>query len=94
MRRRARHRRRDETEPAVQRLGHFRVGSQRRQIIAPQGDEAARYIVGFAHLGEYRTGGRRRQPRLGTAGVFDEAGAANRCIVAEQHLRFRGTPGA
>jgi hypothetical protein len=28
------------------------------------------------------------------AGVFDEAGAANHCIVAEQHLRFRGTPGA
>jgi len=78
----------------VQRLGHFRVGSQRRQIIAPQGDEAARYIVGFAHHREYKATGHYRPPRSEMAGVFDEAGAANRCIVAEQHLRFRGTPGA
>ena len=78
----------------MQRLGHFRIGRQRGQIIAPEGDEAARYIVGFAHLDEYRIGGGRRQPRLGIAGVFDEAGTANRCIVAEQHLPFRGTPDA
>jgi hypothetical protein len=78
----------------VQRLGHFRVGSQRRQIIAPYSDKAAGYIVGFAHPDEYRAIGPYRQPGSGLAGVFDEAGAANRCIVAEQHLRFRGTPGA
>jgi hypothetical protein len=78
----------------VQRLGHFRVGRQRRQIIAPQGDEAARYVVGFAHPRKYKAGRRTQQPRLRIFGVFDEAGGANRCIVAEQHSCFRGTPGA
>jgi hypothetical protein len=53
-RRQIRHRRRKEPEPAADRLGGLRVGRQRRQVIAPQRDKAARDILGFARAREYR----------------------------------------
>ncbi len=42
------------SEPAAQRLRHLRIGSQRRQILRPQGEKTARQIVFLAHRRHYR----------------------------------------
>jgi hypothetical protein len=78
---------RGDREPAAQRLGHLRIGNQRRQIFRPQGEKTVRQIVFLAHRRQYT-----RYPRQHRF-AFDEADRENRCIVALQHLISGGTAG-
>jgi hypothetical protein len=83
-----------ELNPALQQLGGLRVGNERRQVFRPQGEIAARQVVGIVHFADYTATRRhapspRRVPR-----AIDEAKRRNRCIVAKQHFLCGGTPGA
>jgi hypothetical protein len=92
-RRRLRQRTSDDGKPAAQTLGHLRIGNERRQILRPKREKAARQIVFLAHRRHYRGYPRSRQHGFWEAFVFDEAEGANRCIVALQHLISGGTAG-
>jgi hypothetical protein len=83
-----------ERGPALQKVGNLRIGDKRGQVIRPQGEVAARQFVGIVHCRDYRAR-RRRSPSLRRARhAIDDENARNRCIVARQHFRWGGTPGA
>jgi len=77
-------------EPAAQRLGRLRVGQQRRQILRPQLEKAARQLVGLVHPRHY-TRAARALHGPAQAFRFDEANRKIRCIVAAQQFVFCGT---
>jgi hypothetical protein len=68
-------------EPALQHLAPGRIREQRRQIILPQGQEAARKIGGVGHGTEYTPWLRAKQRTPSPGRVFDEAIAPKHCIV-------------
>jgi hypothetical protein len=83
-----------ERDPALQQRGGLWVGEERRQVIRPQGEIAARQLVGIVHCRHYRAASLHPPSLRHTSRAIDDAKPPNRGIVAEQHYRWRGLPGA
>jgi hypothetical protein len=69
--------------PARQRFRDPRIGKQRRQIIRPQRQIAARQILGLVHPTKYSRGAALRHAFVLDRSVFDAALAAICCIVVQ-----------